>query len=84
MRCLSCDRRLNARESTRKYSSSGTFVDLCDRCFSYVADDIPDTEQGVEHTAEDDLIDTDFDEVDFGEEDGLSTFGSDDDDDYLS
>lgn len=42
MRCLSCDKRLNDRESTRKYSSSGTFVDLCNRCFSEVAEDIPD------------------------------------------
>jgi hypothetical protein len=42
MRCLSCDRKLSDRESTRKYASSGTFVDLCNRCFSDVAEDIPD------------------------------------------
>jgi hypothetical protein len=46
MRCLSCDKRLNDRESVRKYSSSGTFVDLCDRCFATVSDDIPDIEEG--------------------------------------
>jgi len=46
MRCLSCDKRLNDRESVRKYSSSGTFVDLCDRCFATVSDDIPDVEEG--------------------------------------
>lgn len=44
MRCLSCDRKLNDYESTRRYASSGDFVDLCNRCFSFVADDIPDLE----------------------------------------
>lgn len=47
MRCLACDKRLNDRESTRKYSSSGTFVDLCDRCFSTISDDVPDVEGEV-------------------------------------
>lgn len=40
MKCLACNKTLNDRESTRKYSSNGTFVDLCDRCYSYVSDDI--------------------------------------------
>lgn len=44
MRCLSCDRKLNDYESTRKYASSGDFVDLCNRCFSEIADDVPDLE----------------------------------------
>jgi hypothetical protein len=47
MRCLACDKRLNDRESTRKYASSGTFVDLCDRCFSTISEDIPDIEGEV-------------------------------------
>jgi hypothetical protein len=47
MRCLSCNRRLNDKESTRKYSSSGEYIDLCDRCFSYVADEIPDVEEPI-------------------------------------
>jgi hypothetical protein len=41
MRCLSCNRRLNDKEATRKYSSSGTFVDLCDSCFGYIEDEVP-------------------------------------------
>lgn len=45
MRCLSCDRRLNDRESTRKYSSSGTFIDLCNRCFAYIADEVPSVDE---------------------------------------
>lgn len=40
MRCLSCNKNLNVQESTRKYSSNGTFVDLCNHCYSFVADDI--------------------------------------------
>lgn len=46
MRCLACDKRLNDRESVRKYSSSGGFVDLCNGCFKTVAEDIPDIEEG--------------------------------------
>lgn len=46
MRCLACDKRLNDRESTRKYSSNNSFVDLCDRCFASVSADIPDIEEG--------------------------------------
>jgi hypothetical protein len=32
---------MNDHESTRKYASSGQFVDLCDRCFAPVEEDIP-------------------------------------------
>ena len=76
MRCLACDKRLNNRESTRKYASSGTFVDLCDRCFSYVSEEIPDVADGVD-------VDPDFDYVDeenvdaldgWADDAGLSTF----------
>lgn len=45
MRCLSCDIRLNGREATRKYASAeNTYIDLCNKCFSHVAEDIPDVE----------------------------------------
>lgn len=43
-RCLSCNRILNDRESVRKYSSSGDYLDLCDRCFGPVSGDIPTLE----------------------------------------
>lgn len=53
MRCLSCDRKLNDYERTRKYASSGTFVDLCNSCFSEVSEDIPDLEgDGISHVDE--------------------------------
>lgn len=41
MRCLSCNCQLSDHEATRKYASSGTYIDLCDGCFSTVADEIP-------------------------------------------
>lgn len=48
MRCLACNRGLNDRESVRKYASTGSFVDLCNKCFSHVAEDIPDVDDGVD------------------------------------
>lgn len=44
MRCLSCNCQLTDKEATRKYATSGTFIDLCDDCFSPVADEIPHIE----------------------------------------
>lgn len=41
MKCLSCDKILNDREASRKYASSGEHVDLCNRCFSYIEDQVP-------------------------------------------
>lgn len=59
MHCLACDKLLNDYESTRKYSSSGDFVDLCNRCFSTVAEDIPDIDDGP--------VGEEIDEIDEGE-----------------
>lgn len=33
MKCLSCDVPLSDFEATRRYESSGEFVDLCNSCF---------------------------------------------------
>ena len=33
MRCLSCNNVLSDYESTRKYKSTKTFIDLCTSCF---------------------------------------------------
>lgn len=41
MRCLSCNKQLNDKEATRKYASTGDFIDLCDGCFRHVEEDIP-------------------------------------------
>ena len=72
MRCLACDRKLTDYESTRKYASSGTFVDLCNRCFSEISDDVPDLEgDGFDH-GEDDTSEEGYIE-------GMFTWGADDD-----
>lgn len=52
MRCLACNCQLNDHESTRKFASSGSFVDLCDRCFSEVAEEIPTIDGAPPHQAE--------------------------------
>lgn len=54
MRCLSCNCVLTDKEATRKYASSGTFIDLCDSCFDPVEDQIPSIEgRSTEETSED-------------------------------
>ena len=40
MRCLSCDKNLTDFEATRKSVFSGEFIDLCNRCFASVSDDL--------------------------------------------
>ncbi len=57
MRCLSCNRRLNDKEATRKYSNSGEYIDLCDRCFGYIADDVPDVDEPLGSSVYDDIDD---------------------------
>ncbi len=54
MRCLACNIRLTNRESVRRYANSNAFVDLCNRCFSEVAEEIPDVGDGqlAEHPEE--------------------------------
>ena len=39
MRCLSCDVILTDKEATRKYVNAD-FVDLCDGCYSTIADQV--------------------------------------------
>lgn len=45
MRCLACNRELSDFESTRKSQETGEYIDLCNRCFDTVKDDINTTEQ---------------------------------------
>lgn len=33
MHCLSCDKVMTDYEATRRYESSGEFIDLCNGCF---------------------------------------------------
>lgn len=45
MRCLSCNAALTDFEATRKYASTGLFVDLCNHCFTSVSDQINTVER---------------------------------------
>ena len=49
MKCRSCDTFLNIRESSRKSSNSGEYIDLCDHCFRYVKEDFHDVEENPEY-----------------------------------
>ena len=40
MRCISCDKLLTDFESTRRSIQSNDFIELCNDCFYYAADDI--------------------------------------------
>ncbi len=40
MRCNSCDCQLTDYEATRK-TFTGKFLDLCNRCYSHIADEVP-------------------------------------------
>lgn len=64
---------MNDYERTRKYASSGTFVDLCNRCFSEVSDDIPDIEgDDIDHTSQEEIDETEI----YNPNLGLDVFGS--------
>ena len=41
MRCICCDKNLSDREATRKGVNTGDYLDMCDNCFSTVADEFP-------------------------------------------
>jgi hypothetical protein len=64
MRCLSCDKGLTDFEATRKYTGTPNFVDLCNKCFSYVHDVMDVTENYSLLTTDDinELEDYDYDQ----------------------
>ena len=41
MKCLSCDVILTPFEATRKYKSSGDYLELCHKCFAPIAAEVP-------------------------------------------
>ncbi len=45
MRCLSCQVALSNFESTRKYTDSGKYVDLCNECFGTISREVSVTER---------------------------------------
>ena len=40
MRCKACDIELNDFEATRKSTTTGEFIDLCNRCYKAVKNDV--------------------------------------------
>jgi hypothetical protein len=40
MRCYCCDKNLSDFESTRKSATTGEFLDMCNKCYSTIKDDI--------------------------------------------
>jgi hypothetical protein len=64
MKCLSCDKILSDFEATRKYTDTTDFVDLCNKCFSFVHEVINVTENYSLLTTDDinELEDYDYDE----------------------
>lgn len=44
MRCLACNVNLSDAESTRKSATTGEYIDLCNRCYGSIADDVPTLE----------------------------------------
>ena len=43
MRCLACDCSLNDKETSRRGLFTGDYLDLCDRCFATIKDDVAAT-----------------------------------------
>jgi hypothetical protein len=41
MRCCSCNKNLNDSESTRRIASTGIFLDMCNKCYKDIADEVP-------------------------------------------
>jgi hypothetical protein len=47
MRCYCCNVILTPVEATRKFEESGAFVDMCNKCFSTIAEDVLLDEENV-------------------------------------
>lgn len=41
MRCQACNVELSDYESTRKHATTGEFIDLCNKCYKPIQEDIP-------------------------------------------
>jgi hypothetical protein len=65
MRCYCCDKNLNDFESTRKSVSSGEYLDMCNKCYSTVSDDLLSE---VRYDLYDGNEEDEYDEGDYDEE----------------
>jgi hypothetical protein len=65
MRCYCCDKNLNDFESTRKSVSTGEYLDMCNKCYSTVSDDLLSE---VRYDLYDGNEEDEYDEGDYDEE----------------
>jgi hypothetical protein len=65
MRCQCCDKNLNDFESTRKSVSTGEYLDMCNKCYSTVSDDLLSE---VRYDLYDGNEDDEYEEGDYDEE----------------
>ena len=63
MRCQCCDKNLNDFESTRKSASTGEYLDMCNKCYSSISDDLLSVERyDLYDGNEDDYEEDEYDE----------------------
>jgi hypothetical protein len=63
MRCQCCDKNLNDFESTRKHATTGEYLDMCNKCYSTVSDDLLSVERyDLYDGNEDDYEEDEYDE----------------------
>jgi hypothetical protein len=65
MRCICCDKNLNDFESTRKSVSTGEYLDMCNKCYSTISDDLLSE---VRYDLYDGNEEDEYDEGDYDEE----------------
>lgn len=68
MRCLACNKRLTEFESTVKYATTGSFLDLCNYCRRDLPPDIQVVERSDLQTAVDDIGDEQFEQIETEED----------------
>lgn len=66
MRCGCCDKNLSDFESTRKSVTTGEYLDICNKCYATIKDDLISEERydlydGDEDQLEDDIQEENYD-----------------------
>lgn len=64
MRCLSCNAILSDFEATRKSVNTNTYIDMCNRCYYTISDDVLSMERDDLAHEEDEYLDSDHDSID--------------------
>lgn len=62
MRCLSCNAILSDFEATRKSVNTNSYIDMCNRCYYTISDDVASLER--DDLAHDEDLDSDHDSLD--------------------